>query len=66
MPFGVCSVTHTHTLVSLSHESYGRLGHTASRFLNELANLASSTEALKKSSFIDSAVAGAVCLPVPG
>ena len=45
-----------YTLVPLSHESYSRLGQPASRFLNELANLASSTGAVDKSSLIDSAL----------
>ena len=45
-----------YTLVPLSHEPYGRLGQPASRFLNEQANLASSTGAVDKSSFIDSAL----------
>ena len=44
-----------YTLVPLSHESYGCLGQPASKFLNELTNLASSTGALHKSLFIDSA-----------
>ena len=45
-----------YTLAPFSHESYGRLGQPASRFLNELANLASSTGVVEKSSFIDSAL----------
>ena len=42
-------------LESLSHESYGRLGQPASRLLNELGNLGSSTGAVD-TSFIDSAL----------
>jgi hypothetical protein len=36
-------------MVPLTHESYGRMGQPASKFLNELANLASSTGAVEKS-----------------
>jgi hypothetical protein len=43
-------------MVPLSHESYGRLGQPASKFLNELANLASSSGAEEKSRFVESAL----------
>lgn len=43
-------------MVPLSHESYGRLGQPASKLLNELANLASSTGAVEKPRFVESAL----------
>jgi hypothetical protein len=43
-------------MVPLTHESYGRMGQPASKFLNELANLASSTGAVEKSRFVESAL----------
>ena len=45
-----------YTLVPLSHESYGCLGQAASRSLNELANLTSSTRGVDKLSFIERAL----------
>lgn len=42
--------------VPLTHESYGRMGLPAHRFLNELAELASSTGAVSKAGFVESAI----------
>jgi hypothetical protein len=43
-------------MVPLTQESYGRMGQPASKFLNELAELASSTGAVEKSRFVESAL----------
>ena len=43
-------------MVPLSHESYGRLGQPASQLLNELAILASSSGAVGKAQFVESAL----------
>ena len=43
-------------MVPLSHESYGRLGQPASQLLNELAILASSSGAVGKAHFVESAL----------
>ena len=43
-------------MVPLVHQSYGRLGHPASKLLNELAILASSIRAMGKAQFVESAL----------
>ena len=43
-------------MVPLSHESYERLGQPASQLLNECANLASSSGAVLKSKFVETAL----------
>jgi hypothetical protein len=48
--------SNVYQFVPLSHESYGRLGQPAHRFLNELANIASSTGAADKGGFVESAL----------